>query len=204
MSSYGIGYFSVGMTVLTIIFILSLFHKPFLKKDNPQKKDFDERQDILRNKGYKYAYSILACYTILKLLWDAVRNAGEEHIILSFAAICLTIVVHSSYSIWHDAYFPLRQKPKGSLAFLLIMAVSQLLIGMAELRQRDSFLQMERELSKNAGSAELAELADLFGSQSVPLSQPLCSFIVGASALIIAAVSLLRMVYNKKTEGPEE
>ncbi len=161
MSGFEEGYFFVVVTMFIMVFLISVSDRLFSKKDVSDRKDFDERQEIVRSKGYRYAFYILMCYTFFKMLWDIARKAGEEHIILGFGAVCLAFVVHASYSVWNDGYFPLKKNPKGGIAMLFVLAASEVIFGAAELLNGYSMNQkMEEAVSGGAAAEELSELLD--------------------------------------------
>lgn len=201
MSGFEEGYFFVVVTMFIMFFLISVSDRLFSKKDVSDRKDFDERQEIVRSKGYRYAFYILMCYTFFKMLWDIARKAGEEHIILGFGAVCLAFVAHASYSVWNDGYFPLKKNPKGGIAMLFVLAASEVIFGAAELLNGYSMnRKIEEAVSGGAAAEELSELLD---SRFQPL-WPVCSLMFGFSVFVIAAAALVRFIYNRKMEGTEE
>ena len=151
----------------------------FFQKDTPSKKEFDERQELVRNKGFKYAFYVLLYYNLLKMIWDFLKETEEQQAALAvpelagFAAICISILVYASYTIWNDGYFPFREKPGIGLLTLFLLAAWNLTLGTIELLTRSSDL---------------------------PISPAIRSLMIGFTGLAIIAVVLVKKIHTKHTD----
>lgn len=81
----------------------------FLKLLNKNKKiktDYDERQELIRGKGYKYAmfttWVLLFAYITSEL---SEINLHMDRSLVLFSIIFISAAVQISYSLWNDAYF---------------------------------------------------------------------------------------------------
>lgn len=108
-----------GLVLVALIFRLT-------KTDKSSKCKYDERQELVRGKGYRYAFGAMVIYnglmTVLKLADVPVFMQDE---IMLFISLLLGVVVYAAYCIWNDAYFALNENRKRVLiAFGLIAAIN--------------------------------------------------------------------------------
>lgn len=98
----------------------------FARTDNASKCKFDERQELIRGRGFRYGYFTLMIYM-------AVYGAGTtllerkcmEDFIGIFLGICISILVYAGYAVWKDGYFALNENPKRVLiGFALIVLIN--------------------------------------------------------------------------------
>ncbi len=115
--------FAVVIALLLFVVILTL-----LKRNNGRNKDFDERQALIRGRGYKYGFCalLLAQAAILCLLSFDVLPGDLVYFSLC-AALALGLFVFCAYNIWHDAFFGLHQKPGTYLLICLAVMLANLL-----------------------------------------------------------------------------
>jgi hypothetical protein len=94
---------------------------------NPWKGYYDERQELIRGRGYKYA-----CFTLLILMAvdmlievtgfiDKLPVANEA---IMFIFIITGVLVYAIYSIMHDAYLGIGQNGKSYTVMILFIVVS--------------------------------------------------------------------------------
>lgn len=95
------------------------------KRGNRGKCQYDERQEIVRGRGFKYGFfTIMICNIVIGLLMRGDALKTETWMLFLFAATLLAILVHVCYCIWNDGYFALNEKPRrvmlvfGGIAFL--------------------------------------------------------------------------------------
>lgn len=115
---YLLGVFC-GVAVGLILVMLVL---RWTKKDGASKCKFDERQELVRGRGFKYAFFTLIICTAVFGFADSL---AEKLMIDSLTGICICIViscvVHVCYCIWNEGYFALNENPKRVMvAFVLI------------------------------------------------------------------------------------
>lgn len=127
MSSMSIGVIcGVLVGVVLVAFILKA-----TKTDGTMKCKYDERQQIVRGKGFKYGFFTLMIYNFL---YAAVESSMERRYMDTWTAMILGIaagvLVYVSYCIWNEGYFSLNESPKRvMIAFVLIAAINLVLGG---------------------------------------------------------------------------
>lgn len=101
------------------------------KKDGSIKCRFDERQEIVRGRGYKYAFfTMMICMAVFACLNESADL--EQHIEGSLEmviAICAGVAVYASYCIWHEGYFALNENQGRLLIVFIILGVMNVVLG---------------------------------------------------------------------------
>lgn len=107
--------FSIAWVILTITAIYG--HK----KKGEKNDDYDERQQLVRYRGYKNSFYIIVLYLACVSLMEGIMN---RHLIdidaVTIIGICLSVGVHVIYCIWNEGYFPVKNNRKS----FTIMAVA--------------------------------------------------------------------------------
>lgn len=108
-----------GVVIGLILIVLLL---RWTKKDGAAKCRYDERQELVRGRGFKYAFFTLITCNGVYVFADSLP---EERMIDSAVGVgvCIIIscVVYACYCIWNEGYFALNENPKRVLvAFILI------------------------------------------------------------------------------------
>ena len=101
-------YFNLGIAVGVFVASLLVLFRNRLSKD---KQDcYDERQVIVRGKGYQYAFSItmglLILYTVFAEPIEKYLEAG----IIPLAILLFSILISMGYCLFHDAFWGLSSK----------------------------------------------------------------------------------------------
>ena len=111
--------FAVGILLVAAAFLLV---RKMTKSEETCK--YDERQELLRGKGYKYGFFCLMIYDFLAgaLYIDGYPKWCDE-LVLNIFGISIALLVFVSYCIWKDAYLALSEKPRQVCAFLLIAII---------------------------------------------------------------------------------
>lgn len=110
-----------GAAVGVILVVLIL---KWTKKDGSSKCKFDERQQLVRGRGFKYAFfSLVICNAV----YAAVDAGMEEKLIDApvgvSAGVVISAVVYACYCIWNEGYFALNENPKRVLAAFVLIAL---------------------------------------------------------------------------------
>lgn len=124
--SYNIGFaigallgVLLGVGVLLGILIITT-------KNHTVKRDYDERQELVRGKGYKYGFltMLIANMTLgyISLFFQKPIMDTCFSMVLSMA---LGGLVNIHYCIWKEGYFSLNEKPKVFITIMAILAVWQ-------------------------------------------------------------------------------
>ena len=99
------------------------------KKTGVEKRSYDERQQAIRDKGFRYAYlTLLGCMAVLALLHSLDIITGNISGWL-FVGVIISLLVHIIYSIYKDAYFRVSDSPRGFIILFSILSVSNIGLG---------------------------------------------------------------------------
>lgn len=94
------------------------------KKYGESDEDYDERQQLVRYKGFRMALFVLIFVLVCMCLIESIAG---RHIIDMDAAtiigICISVGVHVLYCIWNEGYFPVNYKRKSFIIMSLAMTV---------------------------------------------------------------------------------
>ncbi len=111
------------------------------KTNNTLKGNYDERQEIVRGKGFKYGFfTILICN-----VWFALTDTIE---ILQFAepaaamglSVIVGVLVSACYCIWNDGYFALNENRKALLICFAVLGIVNISLGIINLRTGNGFV----------------------------------------------------------------
>lgn len=105
--------------LLVVVLLLKL-----MRKDGSLKCKYDERQQLVRGRGFQYGFFGWMIYDGVCILTDI---GFEVHLMdLSmtlFSGMMVGTVIYVSYSVWHDGYFSLNLNPRRLMSMLGAMTV---------------------------------------------------------------------------------
>lgn len=103
----------------------------YTKTNGKVKCEYDERQEIIRGKGFKYAFFTLLIFNALYGMIDlTLERPVADNIVVLMTGIILSVLVYAGYAIWHECYFALNENPvKVLVSFGIISAVNFVLTG---------------------------------------------------------------------------
>ena len=108
MSMYTIGMIT---GILAAALIMALFAKRINKiRRGPCK--YDERQELVRGRGFKYGFFTLMAYNLV--LGTAYMDAAPEWcdmLMQNIIGVVLAVSVFGVYCIWNDAYMSINESP---------------------------------------------------------------------------------------------
>ena len=125
--SYIIGFAVPFLVIAAALYIFSRH----AHTDGRRRPRYDERQELIRGRGYQYAFYTVICammvYALAKQVfgWDFADSMTE-----TFAAVLLGIAVYAGYAVWHEAYFALNEKRKSYVWLFVVIGVINLGIGL--------------------------------------------------------------------------
>lgn len=133
MTDYDAGYFiGILFGVITAGAAVAIYLW-FTRKDRAEKCKYDERQILVRGKGYQYAFSTLLVYNMLYVVIGNYIELIAARSVILFFGIILSAVVYASYAIWNEGYFPFNDKPKSWIGIFLAMAVLSIVNGLRDI-----------------------------------------------------------------------
>ena len=111
--------------------------KFFQSKKNGKKCEFDERQELIRGKGFKFGFfSMIICSMLVSCYSTIMEKSVFDVFTASVLSIIVGVGVFAVYCIWKDAYFSFKENRKKMLilfAFLglanILAVISQVLAG---------------------------------------------------------------------------
>ena len=126
MSSYRVGFalgILAGLILAAIIFAV--------KKKKRGKGEYDERQELIRCRGYKIAYYTLMISVALVLALSAGSGIPYIETDVGFViALMISLVVFAVYCIIKDGYFGIFDKPKSVLIELFLIGLANFIIAL--------------------------------------------------------------------------
>lgn len=129
-SGMGIGFkvaFVIGLAVGLLVVAICV---AATKKGDDIKNQFDERQELVRGKGFKYGFFTMmisnAALLVLKILEIPLFSNME---VALTASIVIGVSVFASYCIWNDGYFALNENRKSLLIMFGLISTLNLVIG---------------------------------------------------------------------------
>ena len=129
-SGMGIGFkvaFVIGLAVGLLVVAICV---AATKKGDDIKNQFDERQELVRGKGFKYRFFTMmisnAALLVLKILEIPLFSNME---VAMTASIVIGVSVFASYCIWNDGYFALNENRKSLLIMFGLISTLNLVIG---------------------------------------------------------------------------
>lgn len=131
----------IGVIVLVILM-------KWMKKDGSYKCKFDERQELVRGRGFKYGfYTMIVC----NMVYAVVATAFDKPIIEAWTAMILIailgVVVYAVYSIWNEGYLALNENPKRVMIGFGAIAIFNIAISIMNLKHgrliEDGIIQPE-------------------------------------------------------------
>lgn len=129
-SDMGIGLkvaFVIGLAVGLLVVAICVAAS---KKGDEVKNQFDERQELVRGKGFKYGFFTMmlsnAALLCLKILEIPLFSNME---VAMTASIVIGVSVFASYCIWNDGYFALNENRKSLLIMFGLIGALNLVIG---------------------------------------------------------------------------
>lgn len=110
------------------------------KKGGSIKCKYDERQQLVRGRGFKYGFFGWMAFNGIYIFMDIgleVQCMDTSMVLLS--GMLVGVMVYASYCIWNDGYFSLNENPKRAMAILA--AASLLNIACAAYRIQEGLLE---------------------------------------------------------------
>ena len=126
MSTEYVAGFIVGfLLVFVAIFVVRMIVSKKLGGVPTGKCNFDERQELVRGKAFKYGFfTMMACNIILGFGPDILEvELPMANSVAMFLSLAIGLVVFASYAIWNEGYFSLNERPKSMMILFGFIAV---------------------------------------------------------------------------------
>ena len=116
-----------GIMIVVLLFMVLLKK---LNNNNEIKTKYDERQQMVRGKGYKYSFWTMVALIVLCIVFEACEiDLPMQHSVLYFLIILISIMVHTTYCVFNDGYFGINNKPKQYYLSFVLIGLSNVIIG---------------------------------------------------------------------------
>ncbi len=111
----------VGLVICVILFKIA-------NKDHKVKSQYDERQEMIKGRGYKYAfYTMLFCEVVVMLLEMSGIELPLESYLVHTIAILIGAMVLCIHSIWNGVYWGLNNDRKRYTAIIVFAVILNLI-----------------------------------------------------------------------------
>ena len=108
----------------TAAFIVVQIFKIIMFKKDKDYSGYDERQELIRGRAFRYGFLTLAFSLAAVVLWEECVGALPiEFSLLMMACLMVGCLVVILYDIWKDAYWGIRQASGSNAAIVLMVAV---------------------------------------------------------------------------------
>lgn len=173
---YVLGFMVGAGMVFVVSFVAIILFLKATKKDGSIRCKYDERQELIRGRGFKYAFFTLLIYNFVvpmsKIL--EIELPADEYALFMIGAI-LGLLVQVVYSIWNEAYFSLNENPKKIMIGLAFIGFANLALGIMHI-VHGTFL-IDGKLTFNS-----------------------INFLLGITFVIIFATLAAKQIVNKREE----
>lgn len=185
--------FGITLGVLCCVLFLLVYGKMFYKKqykDKPgifqEKKVYDERQLMARGRAYKGGFfSLMISVTLLLLVNEVTPDVNIMNYSGVICCIIASVAIFAIICIIKDAYMSLYESTKNVAILFVLIGLFNVVIGFSELFSEGIIVKDE--------ATGLDELSDCVGSLAA-----------GFALLIICAIFLAKVSYDKKVASEDE
>lgn len=107
----------IGLLIGAVVII-------FANKNHKIKTNYDERQEMIRNKGFKYAFFALFGGNLLIFILNVADvELPLESYTVQFTLVALALVVYVTYAIMKDGYFGLNNNVASYQLIFAVLAI---------------------------------------------------------------------------------
>ena len=115
----------IGFFLVAIVLTLAV-------KGDDKKAQFDERQELVRGRGFKYGFAGFIGYNLVVYAMDLLGvNLHMRPAISSLICVLIGATIYAGYCIWNDGYFALNQKRGIILTLIGVGGILNLAFGIA-------------------------------------------------------------------------
>lgn len=136
MNGYVLGLI-VGAFISVFIILLMI---TITRNDKKLKCNYDERQQLVRGKGFKYAFLVELIGNSIIIFINPLISDKINCTILIFLVIGLGALTYGVYCIFNDAYFSLNDNPKRFMILFGAIGFYNLFIGILTMSHDDIVL----------------------------------------------------------------
>lgn len=123
--------FALGILIVAVLFaIIFVLASRWTKTNYFGTCKYDERQELVRGKGFKYGFFAVLIYNALYGALDSVfaERLPVETMTAMFIGILVGVLVHVCYCIWNEGYIALNENPKRLKILFAFIALLNLIV----------------------------------------------------------------------------
>lgn len=134
MGEYNMGrLLGIAMGVIVGLFVVILLLK-ITKTNGKIKCEYDERQETLRGRGFKYGFfTLMICNGIYGFLWIGFEALPIDAGAFMILDVVIGTAVYATYCIWNDCYFSLNENRSKLMIIFAVIGAGNLVIGISNL-----------------------------------------------------------------------
>lgn len=130
MDAHKLGMIAGMATGLLVGLVIAAVSLKMTKTDGRMKCEYDERQSVIRGKGYKYGFfTFMICNFLHGMSYAAEINLPLDPAAFAILSIIIAIAVQISYCIWNDAYFSMNENKNRVLVVFAVIGIVNLALG---------------------------------------------------------------------------
>ena len=129
---HSIAYIAGVVVGILVVAVAMYFFGRHAHTDGARKPKFDERQELVRGRGYKYAFFCLLAYLVV---YGAAGYLVMEPVAGAFLGIMVGVAVYAGYTIWNDAYFAMNEKRRMYIGLFAVITVINAVAGISNILQ---------------------------------------------------------------------
>lgn len=139
MDVTSMGYkLGVVVGVLAGLVIAALLIRWSRVKGRKRRCEFDERQELIRGRGFKYGFYTLLIYMFAYGFMESIlERPFIDPMVGSSVGCMIGITVWAGYGIWHDAYLALNENVKKIYIIFIAALVFNLASGIMHIIEGD-------------------------------------------------------------------
>ncbi|MGT2925273.1 hypothetical protein ACVR0O_08800 [Streptococcus caviae] len=98
-------------------------------KRSKKTQEYDERQELLQNRAYRYAAHDMIFTSAAAVIWSEELMKVLNGELLALLIMLVGIVIYVSYAVLHDAYFPINKTiGMASIGLFGTMSILELIV----------------------------------------------------------------------------
>ena len=125
---HSFAYIAGVVVGILVVAVAMYFFGRHAHTDGARKPKFDERQELIRGRGYKYAFFCLLAYLVV---YGAAGYLVMEPVAGAFLGIMVGVAVYAGYTIWNDAYFAMNEKRRMYIGLFAVITVINAVAGIS-------------------------------------------------------------------------
>ncbi|MGT2949059.1 hypothetical protein [Streptococcus devriesei] len=98
-------------------------------KHSKKMQEYDERQELLQNRAYRYAAHGMIFTSAAAVIWSEELMKVLNGELLALLVMLVGTVIYVSYAVLHDAYFPMNKNSgMASVGLFSVIAIIELIV----------------------------------------------------------------------------